>query len=178
LPNNVTVLDTSRVVGEAIALSHAGLQEAKLKHILVADDGSDAALKAVDIAAELAAKTGASLTALAVIDSGNFGAADVLAFARSEGLEAGAAVEALVDTAAEYLGRCQTIAQRHRVAGCHSEKRAGNDPATEILDFAREHAIDLIVVGTRGMGRLPGLLLGSVSQKLASLAPCSVLIAR
>lgn len=149
-----------------------------MDRILVADDGSDAALKAVEIAAELATKTGASLAALAVIDSGNFGGADVVAFARSEGLDMGAAVAASVDAAAAYLARCQTIAQRHGVVRYHSEKRTGDDPATEILDFAREHAIDLIVVGSRGMGRLPGLLLGSVSQKLASRAPCSVLIAR
>jgi nucleotide-binding universal stress UspA family protein len=148
-----------------------------LEHILVADDGSDAALKAVEIAAELAAKTGASLIALAVIDPGNFGAADVVAFARSEGLAMGAAA-ARVDAAAEYLARCQTIAERHGAVRFHSEKRTGDDPATEILAFAREHGIDLIVVGSRGMGRLPGLLLGSVSQKLASVAPCSVLIAR
>ena len=148
-----------------------------LEHILVADDGSETALKAVEIAAELAAKMGASLTALAVIDSGNFGAADVVAVARSEGLEASAAV-VFGSAAAEYLARCQTIAQRHGVVRFHSEKRTGDDPATGILDFAREHAIDLIVVGSRGMGRLPGLFLGSVSQKLASLAPCSVLIGR
>jgi nucleotide-binding universal stress UspA family protein len=149
-----------------------------LEHILVADDGSDAALKAVEIAAELAAKMGASLTAFAVIDSGNFGAADAVAFARSEGLDMGTAVAARVDAAAKYLARCQTIAERHGVVRFQSIKRAGDDPATGILDFARERAIDLIVVGSRGMGRLPGLLLGSVSQKLASLAPCSVLIAR
>jgi nucleotide-binding universal stress UspA family protein len=152
--------------------------EVEMDRILVADDGSDAALKAVETAALLAAQTGASLTAFAVIDAGNFGAADVLAFARSEGLDVGTAVAARVDAAAAYLARCQTIAQRHGIVRFHSEKSAGDDPATAILDFARQHAIDLIVVGSRGMGRLPGLLLGSVSQKLASLAPCSVLIAR
>jgi nucleotide-binding universal stress UspA family protein len=50
--------------------------------------------------------------------------------------------------------------------------------ALEIIDCARAYDVDLIVVGTRGRSRLPGLLLGSVSQKLASHAPCPLLIAR
>jgi len=34
----------------------------------------------------------------------------------------------------------------------------------------------MIGVGRRGQGRLAGLLLGSVSQKLVSLAPCIVVV--
>lgn len=149
-----------------------------MERILVADDGSDAALRAVETAAELAARTGAELFALAVVNPAEFRAGDVEALARSEALEEGGAIERLVDAAADYLDRCRTIAARQGVVRFHAEKQAGSDPASEVLDFARAHGIDLIVVGSRGRGRLPGLLLGSVSQKLASLAPCSVLIAR
>jgi nucleotide-binding universal stress UspA family protein len=53
---------------------------------------------------------------------------------------------------------------------------AAGDPAEKLIDIARRDAVDLIVVGRRGRGRLAGLLLGSVSQKLASLAPCGVLV--
>ena len=50
------------------------------------------------------------------------------------------------------------------------------DPAEEILAYITANAIDAVVVGRRGKGRIAGLLLGSVSQKLATLAPCAVVI--
>jgi nucleotide-binding universal stress UspA family protein len=59
--------------------------------ILVADDGSDAALRAVETAAELAARTGAELFALAVVNPAEFRAEDIEALARSEALQDGGA---------------------------------------------------------------------------------------
>jgi len=149
-----------------------------MERILVADDGSDAALKAVELAAELAAKTGAELIALAVVNPNRVGAADVSTLARSEKLADAEALEILVDASANYLERCEKVAKRAGVIRFREVRRTGDDAALEITDFARAHDIDLIVVGCRGRGRLPGLLLGSVSQKLATHAPCSVLIAR
>ena len=43
-----------------------------------------------------------------------------------------------------------------------------------IADTAREQGADLIVVGTRGLSAVAGLLLGSVTQRLLQLAPCPV----
>jgi nucleotide-binding universal stress UspA family protein len=149
-----------------------------MERILVADDGSELALRAVEIASQLAAKFDATLFAIAVVDPGQYRRADIEAFARSEEFEEGTALEALVDATGAFVERCRTIAAAHGVPSIQTERRPGNDPAWEIIDFAREHAIDLIVIGNRGRGRLPGLLLGSVSQEVASQAPCSVLIAR
>jgi nucleotide-binding universal stress UspA family protein len=149
-----------------------------MKRILVADDGSDAALAAVEIAIELAAKTGAELIALAVVDPDRLRALDVLNVARSENVGDAEAIERLCDASVDYLGRCQEAAKHAGVPRFRETWRANADAALEIADFALANDVDLIVVGSRGRGRLQGLLLGSVSQKLTTNAPCSVLIAR
>jgi nucleotide-binding universal stress UspA family protein len=52
--------------------------------------------------------------------------------------------------------------------------RAG-DPASVILEAAKAEQADLIAMGRRGLGDLAGLLLGSVSHKVAHLAECACL---
>lgn len=52
------------------------------------------------------------------------------------------------------------------------------DAATEILQFTREHKVDLVVCGSRGLSSITGWLLGSVSRKLVHYANCSVLIVK
>jgi nucleotide-binding universal stress UspA family protein len=52
------------------------------------------------------------------------------------------------------------------------------DPGTQIVAAARDEVADLIVMGSRGRTRLTSVLLGSVSRKVLSHAPCSVLIVR
>jgi nucleotide-binding universal stress UspA family protein len=52
------------------------------------------------------------------------------------------------------------------------------DAATEILDYAKSQEIDLIVAGSRGLSRIQGWLLGSVSRKLVHYAQCSVLVVK
>jgi nucleotide-binding universal stress UspA family protein len=51
-------------------------------------------------------------------------------------------------------------------------------PGPSILDVAREHAVDLIVMGTHGRTGLMHLLLGSVAEYLLRHAPCPVLTVR
>ncbi len=51
-------------------------------------------------------------------------------------------------------------------------------PAKEIVEFAMNLGVDLIVAGTRGRSPAKELYLGSVSSALTHRAPCSVLIVR
>jgi len=50
------------------------------------------------------------------------------------------------------------------------------DPATALIDCAREEGATLIVVGRRGRNPLTELALGSVSHRLCRHAPCPVLV--
>lgn len=51
-------------------------------------------------------------------------------------------------------------------------------PAEAIVNVATSHQSDVIILGSRGLGRLAGALLGSTSQKVIAHAPCPVLVVR
>jgi nucleotide-binding universal stress UspA family protein len=59
----------------------------------------------------------------------------------------------------------------------HTEMIEG-DPAMAIIEVATIRESNIIVMGSRGLGRLAGLVLGSTSQKVVAHAPCPVLIVR
>jgi nucleotide-binding universal stress UspA family protein len=58
-----------------------------------------------------------------------------------------------------------------------TEVRVGN-AARQILEVAKEHGADLIVLGTHGRTGLAHVLMGSVAEKIVRLAPCPVLTLR
>jgi nucleotide-binding universal stress UspA family protein len=57
-------------------------------------------------------------------------------------------------------------------------KVAYGDPADELINFADKEQVDVIVIGSTGKGFLKRKLLGSVSDKVARHARCSVYIVR
>jgi nucleotide-binding universal stress UspA family protein len=66
---------------------------------------------------------------------------------------------------------------RPHFAGIRTVLEVGQ-PADRIIARAKEERSDLIIVGSRGLGRMRRLLLGSVAQKVSLHAPCSVLVAK
>ena len=147
-----------------------------LHRILVPTDFSDHSEKAVRYGAELAAKFGAELHLLHAVETTAIiygeGAAmygDSVAFFPAEiAAEAEtAAVKQLDDLKIDSADDLQVI---RSVALGH--------PFVEIVRYAKDNAIDLIVVGTHGRGAIAHMLLGSVAEKVVRKAPCPVLVVR
>jgi len=66
--------------------------------------------------------------------------------------------------------------QRHGVEHVNCTSIEAADCRELLISMAKRHQIDTIVVGTRGLGIIKSLLLGSVSSYVLSHAPCSVLV--
>jgi nucleotide-binding universal stress UspA family protein len=148
-----------------------------MKTILVATDGSASSDKAVDFAAELAVKFAADLILLtAARDADSVVDVEFAAYAKEEHLQMGTSDLALAAAEAVLAG-ARLRAQAKGVARMSTEATLG-DPAHRIIDVATARHADLIVVGSRGHGRLGGLLVGSVSQKVLSHAHCPVAVVR
>jgi len=144
-----------------------------MKCIVAATDGSEAAGRALALAAALAKSSDADLWILHVRGAEPKISTEALeAYARSEHMPLD---EARAIVSEEELLYASRLAVSHGVKCVRTELQSG-DPAEVIVRSAREKHADLIVVGRRGRGRLAGLLLGSVSQKLVTLAPCAVLV--
>lgn len=72
----------------------------------------------------------------------------------------------------------QTSARCNSWAGSVESKLLDGHPAQELLKLADELKPELIVVGARGLGAVARVMLGSVSERIAKHAPCSVLVIR
>jgi len=135
-------------------------------NILVAMDDSDFAHKALVKAMEMTKYQASQLFILSVAPL--LGAIDWLSPAMTDKLKEKA--ESVVKKAAS------TAAKEGISAKVFTEQ--GVSPADNIITFADENNIDLIVVGHRGKANLEKFLLGSVASRVISHASCSVLIVK
>ncbi len=140
-----------------------------LKNILVATDFSEPATAALAYGRDLARQYGATLHVFFVED-------DIISRYALD-MTPMFTVDMqrdLVKAAQERLNALITDEDRrqlHAVAAV----RASLSPAIEIVDYAKQHHIDLIIVGTHGRGAVGHFFLGSVAERVVRTAPCPVL---
>jgi nucleotide-binding universal stress UspA family protein len=137
--------------------------------VIVAADGSHHANRAVDAAARLAKQSNSQLVILAV---GGHVTGAALRRLASTGGDINKILKASVD---RILRQAELRAKRVGVTDIKLQSEWG-DPAETIIEAVRRLKAKFVVLGRRGHSRLSRLLLGSVSQKVASLAPCIVVV--
>ena len=162
--------------------------------ILVALDGSAHSGRAAAVATELAARCGARLVLAHVMTPGPVPEA-LVHMVQVEHIVDDAQSDQAPRDVAGFLGtrqgRNEEEAQRMRQAigeqlterAAREARRAGvaavetevleGDAVAGILASIERHGTDTVVLGSRGLSDVKGLLLGSVSHKVCQLAPCN-----
>ena len=172
-----------------------------MERILVALDGSEHSDKALDLASDIASKYGAELVLLHVMSSQPLTDAerymaeieyldDLVVQPRRCRPRLASAIRA--SRAQRVLQHYSDLARRFREAMGNRlmsqarKPRAGEGRAGQcrpcsrtvirrstILRLAKGLHVDMIFLGSRGLGNIKGLLMGSVSHKVAQLAECT-----
>jgi nucleotide-binding universal stress UspA family protein len=137
------------------------------RRILIAHDGSDGAVRALDTAIELAATLHADLSMISVEE-------DLPKYAETIGEFEDREVEESyfqrVGAQARARAALRGIELQHKIIAGHEVKA--------IVEYARENGFDLLVVGFTGHSRIYEHIWGGTSQNLARMAPCSVLVVK
>ena len=146
---------------------HALVEEPKggvmFKTIIWATDGSQAAERALPSALELAKSSGGKLIVVHADEHMGGRAAGYSMLADEQ------------DLRAELESKVGGLISEGLDAEFQVVTAVNKDPADLVAEAARVAGADVIVVGTRGHGRVAGMLLGSVTQRLLHVAPCPVL---
>jgi nucleotide-binding universal stress UspA family protein len=137
--------------------------------VLVPIDGSDNSFRALDAALLLSEKLGAKVTAVHVMED-----VPVLHIESEKLLR-----KLLEDYKKEnqlILTKCSEIANNKGIK-IETKLLQGN-PSSVIIDFCENEKQDIIIMGSRGMGKFKELVLGSVSNKVLHHSSCPVMIVR
>lgn len=139
--------------------------------ILVAYDGSELSKKAVEEAKQQAKYSNANVHAVTVVT--HAGPTTNAVLARSF----------MSDMAEDLRPIMEQIKQEFDKEGINCKVEVLVDysfrnPGVQLLEYAKENKIDLIVLGSRGLGNVGRLFLGSVSNQIVQRAECRVLIVK
>jgi len=169
---------------KALATSTIGKQSPRhesglrFQRILVAVDGSEGSARASEVAVDLAERFNAQLFVLNVFR----GYPEYMTLFPSAPSPSGEAIQAYESyarkAALEVVGRTLSMAEKKGVKAKPQTSETVGSVVQAITDYAASEKIDLIVMGTRGMGGFKKMLLGSVSSGVVTHAQCAVLVVR
>ena len=143
----------------------------KLKKVLVPTDFSESARHALTYGVSFAREYEAELTLLHVVENLTVGyASDLFPVPMAE------VFQEISGYARSELAKLAEVAREKDVAVL--EQVVQGKPSAEIIRFARENAVDIIVLGTHGKGVLDQALFGSTTERVVRRAPCPVLTVR
>ena len=147
------------------------------KNILVALDGSQHSSRAADVAIELAQHYGARLQFITVSKQPPARLSEELQrYMEIEQLK-GTPDLLITDIAKNILDEAEKRARSKGLKDVKTTAKTG-PVARTIVDVAKRSEADVIIMGSRGLGTVEGILLGSVSHKVVSLADCNVMTVR
>ncbi len=146
-----------------------------IKKLLVALDGSNHSLKAVDYASEIAAALKAEVILLYVVKSYEL-PEGLREYAELEHIP-GTNIEILKKGAGDLVSNAEIRAREKGVDDIVGEVEEG-PVARTIVARAKHHDADMIVIGSRGLGNIEATLRGGVSHRVELLAKCPVLTVR
>lgn len=173
-----------------------------IKEILIPTDGSDHADKAVDLAGDLASKYGARVHLLYVYSrsdeeqirrlaegehletksSGHPGGAlfnmPQAVFADIAGVSDRGLPASIYDKVGDMiLSHAESVLKEKGVSAIRKTCTDG-DPTDRILTAVKEDNTDMVIMGSRGLSDLRGLVVGSVSHKVSNTAPCTCVLVK
>ena len=134
----------------------------RYRDVLVATDGRPGGQRAIDHAVELASTFGSRLHALSVVDESETSLPSV--------------IEAFENRAEAATSTVQRVADGRDVPVTSVVERGS--PARQIVEYAADAPVDLVVMGTESRSGLERVAIGSCSQRVVPTAPVPVLTVR
>lgn len=141
-----------------------------MKHIMVPYDQSEPANRALDAAIDLAKKYGASISLVACI-------VPQVPMDPTLGASYAETLVLLQKSATDALSKLESRLKESQVPA-RSQVLTGVSITDELLSYADKHQVDMIVMGSRGLGGFKKLLLGSVASGISQHSKCPVLIVK
>lgn len=149
-----------------------------IKRILLATDGSENSKKAMDFAIDMAGKYEAILDFIHVIAKPKV-PPELMQYIDSDKIKDSPESVYFDQVAKKIMDVCGDACS---LGGVKTDKIRtsvlSGDPAEMILEYSKTKGVEVIIMGSRGLGGIAGRLLGSVSRKVTHYAECTCIIVK